>query len=187
MTLLNCIWYSQISFSVIFIHFVRISQYLEKNAPIHTFFNHQSLIRLIFGQLYKHASILFIQSNDTWKTGSSQGWWFVICQFAFAHHISNVWLVRNQKFNALQYVPPGWFEECDHGVSACQFLHDSDTVRLSKLKNVLCTLNPCLLRRHLYTIQCHMTTFCYRPWLSGNLNWPRLPSWIGFFTARWQW
>ena len=32
-----------------------------------------------------------------------------------------------------------------------------------------------------------MTTFWYRSWLFGSFNWPWLPSWIGFFTARWQW
>ena len=61
-----------------------------------------------------------------------------------------------------QYVPPGWFKECDHGVSECQSLHDSDNVKSSKLKNVRWKLNIWLLRRHLYTIQCHMTTFWYR-------------------------
>ena len=35
--------------------------------------------------------------------------------------------------------------------------------------------------------QCHMTTLWYRSWLFGSFNWPRLSSWIGFFTARWQW
>ena len=32
-----------------------------------------------------------------------------------------------------------------------------------------------------------MTTLWYRLWLFGSFNRPRLPSWIGFFTARWQW
>ena len=63
-----------------------------------------------------------------------------ICQFA--HHISNV--------------------------SECQSLHDSDTVKSSKLKNVRWKLNICLLRRHLYTIQWHMTTLWYRSWLFGS-------------------
>ena len=35
--------------------------------------------------------------------------------------------------------------------------------------------------------QCHMTTLWYRSWLFGSFNWPRLPSWIGFFTAAWRW
>ena len=48
--------------------------------------------------------------------------------------------------------------------------------------------NILLLRRHLYTIQCHMTTLWYRSWLFFcSFNWPRLPSWIGFFTAAWRW
>ena len=91
------------------------------------------------------------------------GTWFA--DFVFAHHISNVQLVRNKKSCAGQYVPPGWFEECDHGVLECQFLHDSDTVKSSKLKYVRWKLNIWLLRRHLYTIQCHMTTLWYRSWL----------------------
>ena len=112
------------------------------------------------------------------------GTWFA--DFIFAHHISNVQLVHNKKSCAWQYTPPGWFEECDHGVLECQSLHDSDTVKSSKLKNVRWKLNIWLLRRHLYTIQCHMTTLWYRSWLFWQF-WPCLPSWIGFFTARWQW
>ena len=73
--------------------------------------------------------------------------------------------MRNKKSCAWQYVPPGWFEECDHGVSECQSLYDSDTVKSSKLKNVRRKLNILLLRRHLYTIQCHMTTLWYRSWI----------------------
>ena len=57
----------------------------------------------------------------------------------------------------------------------------------SKLKNVKWKLNLCLLRRYLYTIQCHVTTLYYLSWLFGSSNWPRLPLWIGFCTARWQW
>ena len=45
------IWSSQICLSVIFIHFVIISKYLGKIALIHTFFNHPSLLPLIFGRL----------------------------------------------------------------------------------------------------------------------------------------
>ena len=45
------IWSSQICLSVIFIHFVIISKYLGKIALIHTFFNHPSLLQLIFGRL----------------------------------------------------------------------------------------------------------------------------------------
>ena len=33
---------------------------------------------------------------------------------------------------------------------------------------------------HDHTVVPFMTFF-------GSFNWPRLPSWIGFFTARWQW
>ena len=99
-----------------------------------------------------------------------------------SHCFSLFWLTLKA-----QYVPPGWFEECDHGVSECQSLHDSDTVKTSNLKNVRWKLNLCLLRRHLYTIQCHVTTLWYRSWLFGSFNWPWLPSWIGFFPARWQW
>ena len=82
-----------------------------------------------------------------------------------SHRDHRWWLVRNKKSCAWQYVPPGWFEECDHGVSECQSLYDSDTVKSSKLKNVRRKLNILLLRRHLYTIQCHMTTLWYRSWL----------------------
>ena len=61
-------------------------------------------------------------------------------------------------------------------------------MKSSKLKHVRRKLNILLLRRHLYTIQCHMTTLWYRSWLFfGSFNWPRLPSWIGFFTAAWRW
>ena len=71
---------SQICLSVIFIHFVIISKYLGKNCTyIHTFFNHTSLLQLIFGRLQKHASPLAIQSKDNSKTLEwqvfSQGWW----------------------------------------------------------------------------------------------------------------
>ena len=45
------IWSSQICFSVIFINFVMIQNIWEKNALIHTFFNHPSLLQLIFGRL----------------------------------------------------------------------------------------------------------------------------------------
>ena len=88
----------------------------------------------------------------------------LICRFCIcASHFQHL-LVRNKKSCAWQYVPPGWFEECDHGVPECQFLYDSDTVKSSKLKNVRRKLNILLLRRHLYTIQCHMTTLWYRSW-----------------------
>ena len=104
----------------------------------------------------------------------------LICQSCVhASHFQK--LVRNKKSSAWQYVPPDrWFEECD-GVSECQSLHDSDTVKTSKLKNVRSKLNLCLLRRHLYTIQCHVTKLWYRSWLFGTFNWPCLPSWIGIF------
>ena len=42
--------------------------------------------------------------------------------------------MRNKKSSAWQYVLPGWFEECDHGVSECQSLLGSDTVKSIKLK-----------------------------------------------------
>ena len=58
----------------------------------------------------------------------------------------------NKKSCAWQFVPPGWFEECDHGVSEFQSLYDSDTVKSSKLKNVRRKLNILLLRRHLYIL-----------------------------------
>ena len=48
------IWSSQICFSVIFIHFVMIQNIWEKKLHlliIHTFFNHPSLLQLIFGRL----------------------------------------------------------------------------------------------------------------------------------------
>ena len=116
----------------------------------------------------------------TWLVGT----WFA--NFAFALHISNSWCATRNPVPDSAY-HPGWFEECDHWVSECQSLHDSDTVKTSKLKNVRWKLNLCLLRRHLYTIQCRVTTLWYRSWLFGSFNWPWLPSWIGFFTARWQW
>ena len=51
----------------------------ETIALIYTFFNHQSLLQLIFGRLWKHGSALAIQSNDHSKTLEwqvfSQGWW----------------------------------------------------------------------------------------------------------------
>ena len=48
------IWSSQNCFSVIFIHFVMIQNIWEKKLHlliIHTFFNHPSLLQLIFGRL----------------------------------------------------------------------------------------------------------------------------------------
>ena len=59
-----------------------------------TLFNNQSLVQLIFGRLWKHASALAIQSNDDnsktfeWQV-FSLGWWGL--DFPIAHHISNSW------------------------------------------------------------------------------------------------
>ena len=81
MTLLKC---NYLIFTNLFLcHFHSFcydSKHLRiKIALIHTFFNHPSILQLIFGRLWKHASALAIQSSDNSKTLEwqvfSQGCW----------------------------------------------------------------------------------------------------------------
>ena len=155
-----------------------ISNFSGINCTYSHFFNHQSLLQLSFGQLKKHASALAIQSNDNSKTFEWQGFSQSLC--IRASHVKYIvgaqpeiqcltlrttWLVWRVWPRSLGLSVPAWQRH----------------VKSSKLKNLWWKCHLCLFRRLLYTIQCHMTT------LSGNLNWPRLPSWIRFFTAWWQW
>ena len=55
------------------------------------------------------------------------------------------------------------------------------------IENVRWKLNIWLLRRHLYTISVTWPHCGTVHDFFGSFNWPRLPSWIRFFTARWQW
>ena len=48
-------------------------------------------------------------------------------------------------------------------------------------------LNIWLLWRHLYTISVTWPHCGTVHDFFGSFNWPRLPSWVGFFTTRWQW
>ena len=111
----------------------------------------------------------------------------LICRFGIcASHFQCI-VGAQQEILCLTVRTTSWFDECDHGVSECQSLHDSDTVKSSKWKKVRWKLNIWLLRRHLYTISVTWPHCGTVHDFFGSFNWPRLPSWIGFFTARWQW
>ena len=58
-----------------------------------------------------------------------------VANVAFAHLITNAWLMRNQKHNAWQDLPIGWFEDWPRSLGlSVPSLHDSDTVMSSKLQ-----------------------------------------------------
>ena len=144
------IWSSQICFSVIFIHNVIISKYLGKNCTYSHFFSRTSHCFSLFLVDSKSMLALLPSKATTITPRHSNDKCFhmaggdLICQLRISFPI--VGAQQQIQCLTVAYVPPGWFEECDHGVSECQSLHDSDSVKTSKLKNVRWKLNLCLLR-----------------------------------------
>ena len=89
----------------------------------------------------------------------------LICRFGIcASHFQCI-VGAQQEILCLTVRTTSWFDECDHGVSECQSLHDSDTVKSSKWKKSAMKTQHLVASTPFVHNQCHMTTLWYRSWL----------------------
>ena len=186
MTLLKCNYLIFTNLFFCYFHsFCYDSKHLrEKNCTYSHFFQSPVTASAYFGRLKKHASALAIQSNDNSKTLEwqvfSQGWWGVDLPILYSwcatrnpvpdstYHLVDLKSVTTESRNdspcmtATPWSRVNW-KLCDENSTFCCF-------------DAICTQFS-VTWPHCGTVHDFF----------GSFNWPRLPSWIGFFTAAWRW
>ena len=193
MTLLKCNYLIFTNLSVIFIHFVIISKYLGKKMQLFTLFS-----------ITRHCFSLFLVGSKRmlallpFKVTITPRHWNDKCFHRAAGGL---------------YLPILYLRNTFPVYSWCATRNPvpDSTYHLVDLKSVTIeswNVSPCMTATPWSRVNWNMcdenSTFgCFGAictqfsvtWphcgtvhdFFGSFDWPRLPSWIGFFTARWQW
>ena len=190
MTLLKCNYLIFTNlFSVIFIHIV---VNCCKIALIHTFFNNQSLFSLFLVDSKSMLALLPFKDDNSktfeWQV-FSHGWWGLdlsILHSRITSHISNSWCATRNP------VPDSTYHLADLKSVTTESQNVGPCMTATPWRRVnwkMCDENSTFACFDAICTQFNVTwPHCgtVRDFF-GSLNWTWLPSWIGFFTARWQW